>query len=124
MIKRFGVLIALLWSVTAWAATPTVRFDPKTVNVGRVSATGGVVSRKFVCFNDSDRPMVVLKATTTCSCTKVSFSKKPIRPGQSSALTVTYDPRHQSGDFLKTVQVCTNQSAQPFIIVLKGTVTE
>ena len=41
--------------------------------------------------NESNNLLVIQDVTTSCGCTKVSYSKEPVRPGASLELTVTYE---------------------------------
>lgn len=121
---RLVLCAAALMGWMSLAGAPSVRFDPKTIDVGEISASKGVVSRTFNCMNEGDQPLVILKAETTCGCTKARFSKRPIMPGKASTITVTYDPRNQSGSFLKTIRITTNQSEGTSVVVLKGSVVK
>ena len=41
--------------------------------------------------NESNNLLVIQDVTTSCGCTKVSYSKEPVRPGAPLELTVTYE---------------------------------
>ena len=46
---------------------------------------------KFVLTNEGNNLLVIQDVTTSCGCTKVSYSKEPVRSGASLELTVTYE---------------------------------
>ena len=119
-------LLLILWlSVATWfgvQAQPVMEFVQKGYNLGQISESGGVVSRVYKFRNSGDAPLVILRAETACACTKASFSKKPILPGQSGEITVIYNPRHQSGAFNKAISIYTNVSGVRYVVTLRGEV--
>ena len=51
---------------------------------------------------------MVLTASASCGCTRPEYPKKPIAPGKSGKIKVTYLPEGRPGEFTKTVTVKTN----------------
>lgn len=81
---------------------------------GRKTAT-------FYYSNQSDTPLVIVDAKTTCGCTKVEYPKKPIKPGESDSLTVTFLAKSE-GAFFKSINIVTQKSTEK--LTIKGVVVK
>lgn len=74
---------------------------------------------KFVLTNEGNNLLVIQDVTTSCGCTKVSYSKEPVRPGASLELTVTYEAE-EKGHFNKMITVYCNTKASPLRLMIAG----
>jgi ribosomal protein S8 len=85
------VLVAIFCVAATWAQPKSAKlsFERESHDFGRVLRGEGDVSVEFRFTNEGTAPLVVKKATTTCSCTTVEFSKKPIMPGKQGTIRVT-----------------------------------
>ena len=57
--------------------------------------------------------------TTSCGCTKVEYSKEPVRSGESLELKVIYEA-DETGRFIKTVTAHCNVKDSPIRLRIKG----
>ena len=89
---------------------------------GDIPRRGGDLVKEFVFVNDGTEPLVILHAITSCTCTKGTFPKKPVAPGGSGTVTITYDPAQQKGVFFKAIQVYSNGEQRRLIVTVKGEV--
>ena len=91
-------------------------------NFGKIPERGKAVSHTFEFRNDGEHPIVVTRVSTSCKCTTYSFSKRPVPPGGTGKITVTYNPKKQpeAGVFYKVVQVFTNCSAGRVMLTIRG----
>lgn len=104
---------------------PAVAFDSSEHDYGSIPAKGGTAQHDFVVRNTGDTPLLILKTYTSCNCTSLAFPKKPVMPGDSAILRVTYDPKSQEGTFFKSIQIYTNDpAAKRSIITIKGEVVK
>ena len=111
---RYLLAILCLFFAT-WSgvqAQPVLKLMQKEYNLGQIVESGG------------NKPLVIVRAETACACTKASFSKKPVMPGQEGEITVTYNPRHQSGTFNKAISIYTNVPGVRYIVTLRGEVMD
>ena len=124
--KRFFVLglLLLLCAVfpVAAGAQPRVELSEKEHKFGTIGERDGEVNCRFRFRNAGDAPLVVLAAAVNCKCTKVDYPKRPVLPGEEAVVTVTYDPRRQSGTFYKTITLRTNAPEGRTILIVSGTV--
>lgn len=74
---------------------------------------------KFIFTNKGNNLLVVQDVTTSCGCTKVNYSKEPVRPGGTFELTVTYEAE-KKGHFNKVVTVYGNAKGSPFRLTVAG----
>lgn len=59
---------------------------------------------------------------TTCGCTTPKWNRKPIPPGDSSVVTVTFNPKDRPGVFSKKIIVYTNATPPNIVLRLEGEV--
>ncbi len=97
-------------------------FERTSYDFGKIGEKDGVVSVEFGFVNEGTLPLVITRAETSCTCTKVSFSKKPVPPGKKGTITVTYDPKKQSGKFYKAIQIFSNGADKRLIVTIRGEV--
>lgn len=76
--------------------------------------------RSFVLTNAGEQLLVVHDVVTSCGCTKVEYSKQPVRPGETLELKVIYEAE-DTGHFNKTVTVYCNVENSPLRLKVKGT---
>ncbi len=101
---------------------PKLVFEVSEHDFGKISERAGKVSYDYVFENRGQGPLLILRVITACRCTKADFDKKPVQPGAKGHITVTYDPKKQSGVFYKAIQVYSNSPERRQIIILKGEV--
>lgn len=75
--------------------------------------------RSFVLTNSGNQLLVIQDVTTSCGCTKVEYSKEPIRPGASLELKVIYEAE-QPEHFNKMITVFCNAENSPFHLTVRG----
>lgn len=100
---------------------PMLKFSETVFDFGRVARKGGDVSHDFAFRNEGDRPLVVLRVITSCSCVKASFPKRPVAPGQSGVIRITYEPhKSEPGAFNKVIQIYSNAVSGRDIVTVQG----
>jgi hypothetical protein len=119
-----AILCLLFATWSGVQAQPVLKLMQKEYNLGQIAESGGTVTRVYKFRNEGNKPLVIVRAETACACTKASFSKKPVMPGQEGEITVTYNPRHQSGTFNKAISIYTNVPGVRYIVTLRGEVMD
>lgn len=71
--------------------------------------------------NTGHFPLVIYDVETSCGCTNVDWDSKPIKPGNSATLKISYDAK-ETGRFVKTVTVYGNFELGTRSIIFKGIV--
>jgi hypothetical protein len=67
-----------------------------------------------------NEPIVISNVRTSCGCTVAEYSKKPILPGESSTISVTYNAQ-KAGVFNKIVSVTMDEKDE-YKLTVKGSV--
>jgi nitrite reductase (NO-forming) len=78
---------------------------------GVIKQSGGVVSYDFPFTYKGDQPVSITSTPASCACTTADVSKKDLRPGDESVLTVRFNPNlhaEPEGRFFKTVTLITD----------------
>ncbi|MFI3305393.1 MAG: DUF1573 domain-containing protein [Rikenellaceae bacterium] len=78
-----------------------------THNFGTVNRRGNEsIFHIFTIENRGDEPLIIKRVERSCSCMKASLSKRPIAPGESREMKVSYEVRKMPpGLFSKVVQI-------------------
>ena len=75
--------------------------------------------RSFILTNTGNGLLVIQDIVTSCGCTKVEYSKEPVRPGETLEVKVIYEAE-QAEHFNKTVTVYCNAKNSPLRLTVKG----
>lgn len=119
MKKWLLLFLGVGWSTVAEARS--LRVTPSVVQLGEV-ALRSKNWVELVCVNDSDRPVVIRDVRTDCTCTKPSWPKAPVMPGDSVRVSVVLTPTDR-GAFYKTLRFETVPATDPAPqVVLRGKV--
>ena len=73
----------------------------------------------FVLTNTGSNLLVIQDIITSCGCTKVEYSKEPVRPGGTLDVKVIYEAE-KAEHFNKTVTVYCNVGNSPLRLTVKG----
>lgn len=74
---------------------------------------------EFAISNVGKLPLVINDVITSCGCTKVDYTKKPILPGENIILKIKYKAE-QPEHFNKTITVYCNAESAPFKLSISG----
>lgn len=133
-----GILIAIV------SLTSCVNRDPNKQNIGTLQdeiksqlttvevpvktfdfynlMEGEVAQYRFVFKNTGAYPLVISNATATCGCTVPEKPEKPVLPGDTASILVTFNSTGRSGKMHKTVTVVANTEPAFPKLILKGNV--
>lgn len=84
--------------------------NPQYFDFG-VIIQGEVVVHTFKFKNTGNADLIIRSTSSTCGCTVSSYTQKPIAPGETGKVDVTFNSSGRSGRQHKVVTVLTN--AQP-----------
>ncbi len=95
-----------------------VNFPEMNYNFGKIKQdTKNTKIFKFT--NVGSEPLIIENAVGSCGCTVPTWPKKPIAPGETGEIEVTYSPGKQQGVQNKTVTITANTN--PITTVLNIT---
>lgn len=88
--------------------SPKIKFEVKTYNFGKIPEDK-LATYKFRFFNNGNTPLIITNVTSSCKCTIAEWTKKPIMPGDTGIIPVSFNPKGYEGlTFRKTISVYTN----------------
>lgn len=117
------VMVLLLSALCCFDVFGQLRFDQTTCDLGTIAEEGGKVVCTFRATNEGELPVVILDVVTTCGCTVPTFSRKPIRSGETAEITVSYDPYNRPGAIDRKLQVYDANRNRLAVLTLTGQVT-
>jgi hypothetical protein len=112
------VLLPLVLAVLAAACTP-VPPAPGQIRLGTTEFDFGTipndrpVSHTFQVRNAGQGPLEITSVSTSCGCTTAQVDREHVEPGETAALTVTYDPQAHGGETGRFMRVVYVRSSDP-----------
>ncbi len=119
-------IAALLFSMLSIAApvkglpAEGLSFEKSTHNFGKIKQNQPVTV-EFTFVNSSAKTVIIEDATAECGCTKPEFPPRPIQPGKSGSIKVTYDSKTM-GVFTKKITVKLVNDDNPVVLTISGEV--
>ncbi|MDE6507240.1 MAG: DUF1573 domain-containing protein [Alistipes sp.] len=118
--KRIWFSVLLLGC--AAPACAQLVFAPAEWDFGSIEESGGRVSHTFTGVNRGRVPVVVADVVATCGCTVPEFSRRPVLPGDSTRVIVTYDPMNRPGAFSRSLGVYSSERKKIASLTVSGSV--
>lgn len=97
-----------------------VRFDKTVHDFGDIMVSDGPVSATFTLTNVSSAPIAIYNVASSCGCTSVEWTKKPLKSGESGTVKATYKNDEGGYPFDKTLTVYVSSLKQPVVVHLRG----
>ena len=101
----------------------TFRPDERTHDFGNIREADGKVSHVFRLKNTGTKPVAISATNTWCGCMVADYTKRAVRPGETAEVTVSLDPDHKNGNFVKQVVVLLNGGSQYVRLWVKANIT-
>lgn len=119
--KSTAVKATTTTTTVAPAAKATgLAFKDDTFNFGDIPK-GTPATHEFTFKNTSKQTVLITNVKASCGCTTPTYTKTPIKPGESGVVAATYNAANP-GSFNKTITVTTNDTETPKILTIKGKV--
>jgi hypothetical protein len=101
---------------------PTMDFETKTHDFGTINE-GDVVEHTFTFTNNGKAPLVITSARGSCGCTVPTWTKEPIKPGDSGEMLVKFNSKGKPNNQNKTVTIKANTESGTERLQIKAFVT-
>lgn len=92
-----------------------------TLRFGKMRS-GEIIAKTLRVENRCNRPIVLLRHTTTCGCIKINYDRKPIAPGQSGEIYFEFDSRTLYGWQMKLMEFYFAEKGNPMKIYAEAEV--
>ena len=131
-ISLYFILIALLFNFNCGEAgsakkdTPKnnfaeIKFVSERIDVGVIDGKSNA-NQDFKFSNAGNIPLVITEAKGNCHCVQAKAAEKAIEPGDSSVISVSFDPEGVSTLFQRTVMVRSNATRDSVELYITGEV--
>ena len=121
MKKFFSLFVAMFVLVAVgYAQKGAIKFDKETHDFGKIEQ-GKPATYVFKFKNMGKEPIFISDAAASCGCTKPSWTKEAVMPGQTGSVSATYNAA-AGGGFNKSVTVTSNAETPSVTLYLKGEV--
>ncbi len=121
--KRIALMLLTLALCQVLAvAQPRATFKETVYDFGTIKESKGAVKHTFTITNNGNKPLIILDAVASCGCTRPTYTAKPIKPGKTGKVEVTFSPAGRSGTFRKTIKVKTNGTEKITTLTITGVI--
>ncbi len=129
--KHILAIIAacILLALPAAARTPGekvgLQFPEISYDFGTVNAEEGYVVHEYTYDNVGDGPVAIISAIASCGCTRPEYTRKPVAPGKSGKVKVTFNLAGQKGEINKDIKLrlrAANGKSEQVTLRLSGVV--
>ena len=99
---------------------PEITFEKTTHQFGEIPY-GGNGTYEFVFKNTGNEPLILSQPKSSCGCTVPEWPKRPILPGDTDVIKVTYKNTDRPGSFSKYVTIFSNAKTNKEVkLYIKG----
>lgn len=102
----------------------TLTFEKYTHDFGRIRHEDGEQACSFKYTNKSDTTILIYDVRAYCNCTKVEWSRKPIKPGESGEIKVKFDNNDKPQNFSRSMKVTLSTDVDPILLTIRGKIVE
>lgn len=81
-----------------------------TRSMGRIAEEGGLWEERVEWENRGDRPLVITRTSSSCSCLVGEPDQRPVKAGERGSITLRYNPRNHPGSVSQRLLIYTNLS--------------
>ena len=119
-ILLFTGLLFLVTNLFSQEKLAEIKFTETIIDYGIIE-NGEDGNRTFVFKNTGNSPLVFTRIFSSCGCTIPKKPEKPVMPGESGEIQVSYDTK-RTGIFQKAITVKSNAKTANVILRIMGEV--
>jgi hypothetical protein len=113
MLRRaLPFLMPALLPIVAMAQAPKISFDATHFDFGRIGPDKKV-SHHYKVTNAGNAILSITNVRPACGCTSTVTGQWSVKPGESTDIEATFDPKGQRGIVRKSIVVVSNDPAAP-----------
>ena len=104
------------------SSKPTsISLSHNEIDLGTVK-TNAAYERTFTITNTGNAPLTIYRIATSCGCTEVEWSRKPVKPQKTKTIKIKYQDKYP-GYIHKTVTIYGNID-KSVVVKIKGELVE
>ena len=119
-ILLFTGLLFLVTNLFSQEKLAVIKFTETIIDYGIIE-NGEDGNRTFIFKNTGNSPLIFTRIFSSCGCTIPKKPEKPVMPGESGEIQVSYDTK-RTGIFQKAITVRSNAKTANVILRIKGEV--
>jgi len=100
---------------------PVMKFEKETHDFGKIKP-GDTVVYDYKFTNAGKSPLIITDGYASCGCTKPSWPKTPVKPGDSGIIHVKFDSKGKMGLQDKLITITANTNPPQNVVHLIGEV--
>lgn len=97
-----------------------VQLDKTVHDFGDILVSDGPVTATFTVKNVGEKALLIYNVVSSCGCTNVEWTKKPINPGGTGTIKATFKNDEKGYPFDKSLTAYFSGLKQPVILRLRG----
>lgn len=104
-----------------WVADSLVAIGMATFSLGTIHEADGPQEHSFWLRNGGSQSVALVQGYTSCGCTTIQFAKdETVAPGDSTRVTLRFNPRGKGGEFVETGTVVYGHHRKRIQLSLEG----
>ncbi|MDE6270493.1 MAG: DUF1573 domain-containing protein [Muribaculaceae bacterium] len=120
-ILRLGYIILAFTASNAFAAGKACWLETSH-NFGAFHEDDGKRTCSMRYVNCGDSALTITAARSSCGCTLAEYSRRPLAPGDTAEIVVSYDPTGRPGRFSKNVYINFDNDEGRSVLTISGVV--
>ena len=129
-IRLYFILFSLIYNFSCGEAGPAkketpkiaeIKFENERIDIGVIDGKSNA-NIDFKFSNTGNIPLTIIEAKGNCHCVQAKAPEKAIEPGDSSVISVSFDPEGVSTLFQRTVMVRSNATRDSVELYITGEV--
>ena len=104
----------------AVAQKSSIDFKQTSNYLGNIPQKEGQIKSIFTYTNSCKNALTISGIRTECDCISYELEHKEVAPGQSSNITIIFDPEQITGKFVKSIAVFSNTHPSTTTLTIRG----
>lgn len=100
----------------------SLKFIPQNIDFGVIRETNGKVTKTVKAINVSSDSTFIISARTSCGCSEAEYDGRMLAPGDTTTVSITYDPTNRPGKFQKSAKIFTGRDRVSNMFRISGIV--
>jgi hypothetical protein len=112
----FVIFILMAGSMFPQLIGPKVAVQQLEYDFGNIDQDKSV-NHSYVIVNNGDDLLKIIDVKAACGCTAAKPNTNELKPGESTQIAVSFNPKGRKGPQVKTVTVTTNDKERPNLVL-------